>query len=75
MLKYLHTDFKIQDKKRTKVPTSASQAMYGGKLPSSWMVKVNNRWLRVYIMNYGNIGTAYVLIKGEQYIVLQSDLE
>ena len=42
------------------------RSTYGRKLPSSWMVKPSIRWLRVYVMQYGNAGTPYVIINGRE---------
>ena len=33
---------------------------YGPRIPSSYKVRWNNRWYRVYIANYGNSGSAYI---------------
>jgi hypothetical protein len=33
---------------------------YGSRIPSSYMVKYNGRWRRVYVCIYGNAGTAYI---------------
>jgi len=44
---------------------------YGRKFPTSYMVKLDmgfmtfKGWRRVYVMNYGNAVSAYVLHKGE----------
>jgi len=44
---------------------------YGGKLASSKMVKLGNRWRRIYVACYGNSGTAYVT-KGKDWLVIRS---
>jgi hypothetical protein len=33
---------------------------YGARIPTTYMVKVNNRWLRVYCRIYSNSGTFYI---------------
>jgi hypothetical protein len=45
---------------------------YGSKIPTRYMVKYesgrkyeNSRWRRVYIMQYGNAGSAYILFRGK----------
>ena len=47
---------------------------YGKKIPTSYMVKLNNRWLRVYCAIYSNIGTMYIISKGEKIIFNGVDL-
>jgi hypothetical protein len=42
---------------------------YGGKLTTTRMVEYLGRWRRVYVMQWSNAGTAYVLVKGERVIV------
>ena len=43
---------------------------YGGKIPSSLMVKVGNRWRRIYVACYSNNGTAYIL-QGKDWLVVR----
>lgn len=38
---------------------------YGAKIPTSYMVKHENRWKRVYCCIYSNSGTCYILSKGK----------
>lgn len=33
---------------------------YGNKIPSVYMVQWEGRWRRVYVCQYGNVGTAYI---------------
>jgi hypothetical protein len=33
---------------------------YGRRIPSPYMVRHNGRWRRVYVCQYGNVGTAYI---------------
>lgn len=42
---------------------------YGGKIPTSRMVKVDGRWRRVYVACYSNLGTAYI-VKGKDWITV-----
>ena len=42
---------------------------YGGKIPTTLMVKHNNRMKRVYLMIYSNSGTCYILDHGQRLIV------
>ena len=39
---------------------------YGRKIPSPYRVLFRGRWRRVYVMCYGNSGTEYVLINGQE---------
>lgn len=38
---------------------------YGSRVPTRHWVKINNVWRRVYVMQYGNSGSAYVMVNGE----------
>jgi len=42
---------------------------YGRKIPTRYMVKYNNRWMRVYCCIYSNIGTCYIE-SNRQWIVV-----
>ena len=55
--------------KETECPSNSSRAGYGGKIPTKYMVFIDNKWRRVYCRIYSNIGTLYVLIKGERVII------
>ena len=33
---------------------------YGKRIPTSYMVKHNNKWRRVYCCIYSNVGTCYI---------------
>ena len=39
---------------------------YGGKLTSTKMLKHNGRLYRIYIAQYGNAGSAYIIKKGKR---------
>jgi hypothetical protein len=41
---------------------------YGGKIPSTKMVKHEGRWRRIYVACYSNGGTAYIT-RGADWIV------
>ena len=47
----------------------ATVSGYGAKIPTRWTVKHMNRWKRVYCRVYSNIGTLYIMHKGERLIV------
>ena len=55
--------------KETECPYSNSKTGYGDKIPTQYMVFVENKWRRVYCRVYSNSGTLYVLIKGERVII------
>lgn len=44
---------------------------YGEKIPTSYMLKLKGfpRPRRVYVRNYGNAGTAYIIFGGDEYNV------
>ena len=48
---------------------SDSRTGYGSKIPTPCMVFIDNKWRRVYCRIYSNVGTCYVLIKGERVII------
>lgn len=58
-----------QDAPRNPYPSG-----YGRKIPTRYMLKLGKRWHRVYMMQYSNSGSAYVLLKGEERF-LHSDVE
>lgn len=39
---------------------SFTRTGYGGRIPTAYQVKVNNRWRRVYCACWSNAGTCYV---------------
>ena len=39
---------------------------YGAKIPSSKCVRVNGRLRRVYVTQYGNAGSAWIILNGER---------
>lgn len=42
---------------------------YGGKTPTRYMVRYVNRWHRVYMMQFGNSGTPYIIVGGEDLVL------
>ena len=42
---------------------------YGRKIPTTLMLKYNGRWHRIYCCIYSNVGTCYIVSKGEWVIV------
>ena len=55
--------------KETECHKSNSKTGYGGKINTKYMVFIDNKWRRVYCRIYSNIGTCYVLIRGERVII------
>ena len=55
--------------KVTECPHSNSRTGYGDKIPTQYLVFIAKKWRRVYCRQYSNIGTLYVLIKGERVII------
>ena len=46
---------------------------YGRKIPTSYMVKHNNRLKRVYCAIFSNSGTLYIINKGDWIVVSEGD--
>ena len=42
---------------------------YGSKIPTSKKIKYNGIWHRIYCAIYSNIGTCYIISKGQKIIV------
>lgn len=47
---------------------------YGGKIPTRYRLRYAGRVRRVYVMVYGNSGSAYVVVNGSD-LFLDSDTE
>jgi len=41
-----------------------SASGFGSKIPTGYTVRLCGRWRRVYVMQYGNAGSAYVVYQG-----------
>jgi hypothetical protein len=50
--------------KVTDTPRHYSATGYGPKIPTSYMLQCWGVWRRVYVVNYGNAGSAYVIRGG-----------
>ena len=48
---------------------SYTRSGYGKKIPTTKVIKYQNRWYRIYCCIFSNIGTAYILVKGESIVV------
>ena len=65
----------VTDHKTTTAPLSGQTVSgYGGKVPTRHMVRYAGRWHRVYVMVYGNSGSAYI-VKGGETLHLDTDTE
>jgi len=61
---------RVTDKRQGPPPINRSRTGYGGKIPSSWELQLDGRrWHRVYVMQWSNMGTPYVLVKGQQLLL------
>lgn len=41
----------------------------GAKIPTWYMLKIGKRMHRVYVRQYGNAGSAFIVYKGEKYFL------
>lgn len=64
------TDVRVDDV----TPPNPYPSGYGRKVPTRYMVQLGKRWHRVYMMQYGNSGSAYVIRKG-QTLFLETETE
>jgi hypothetical protein len=76
-LTYLDKPFETQDRPMPHhlCGLSWTATGYGGKIPSTRMIRIEGEkvWRRVYVMVYSNSGTAYVVIKGQNHVIRDSD--
>ena len=42
---------------------------YGNKIPTQYMLRIDNRWHRVYCICYSNSGSLYVLRNKESFFL------
>jgi hypothetical protein len=56
---------KVSEVLETVAPVNRSISGYGSKIPTRWKIKYAGRWYRVYVMQYGNSGSAYIKVLGE----------
>lgn len=52
---------------QTDTPYNRSVSGYGSKLPTSWKVRIQKRWYRVYVVCWSNSGSAYVKVGKEKH--------
>ena len=70
-LHYLNLLNIVTHKESPVAPYSGRGALgYGRKIPINRMVQLfDKRWRRVYACQYSNAGTAYILVKGDWWII------
>jgi hypothetical protein len=68
-MKYLDPS-RVTGKRQTAPPMNRSRTGYGNKIGTSWLLQLDGkRWHRVYVIQWSNSGTAYVVTKsGPQYL-------
>ena len=74
MTEIKYTDPELVTSVMTRTPGTPEYRTYGPKLRSRYMVHYLGRWRRVYIMQYGNAGSLYITVKGED-LFLDTDTE
>lgn len=61
-------------KRETEAPANRSKTGYGPKIPTSWELQLTDkRWRRVYVAQYSNSGTAYIIVDGERHVIGEID--
>lgn len=62
---------RITGVKHTQLPMRGQTVCgYGKRIPSTRMLQLDGyRWHRVYVMQWSNMGTPYVAIKGERHLL------
>ena len=59
--------------KETTAPRNNSVTGYGARIPTAYMVKVSNRWRRVYCAIFSNSGTLYIGARPKTGVIVQID--
>jgi hypothetical protein len=58
----------------TDTPRNPYRSGYGPKVPTRYQIKYAGRWRRVYMMQYGNAGSAYIMVdKTERFLDLDTE--
>jgi len=60
---------KVNELPWQKAGLSYTATGYGAKIPTRHMVRINDRWYRVYCTIYSNAGTCWVSKGGKKIIV------
>jgi hypothetical protein len=57
---------RVTAKRQTDAPPNRSRTGYGSKIPTAWLLQLDGkRWHRVYVVQWSNSGSAYVLSRGK----------
>lgn len=56
----------VADVRRGEAPRHYSASGYGNKIPTQWEIKIGSRWHRVYVIQWSNAGSAYVIVGGKR---------
>jgi len=60
-------DKRVTAKRATTPPIHRSASGYGSKIPTQWLLQIDGkRWHRVYVVQWSNAGSCYVLVGGER---------
>lgn len=73
-------DFKIKPLLWQKRGKQYTVTGYGSKIPTEYMIKVNDdcgrRWHRIYCSIYGNSGASYIIVKNRRkYIQFDTEIK
>ena len=56
--------------RQTKPPANMSRTGYGPKIGTSWELQLRDkRWRRVYVMQWSNLGTPYIVVDGKEVLL------
>ena len=55
--------------KVTPTPTNPYAAGYGPRTPTRYMILYLGHWRRVYVMQYANSGSAYIMVANDIYFL------
>ena len=67
----VYPDYIAEKKPFKGSPHAGRDAMgYGSKIPTDWMICIEKRWHRVYVVCYSNVGTAYIKTQQHPFVVV-----
>lgn len=73
-LEFTGTNVKVNELNWQKAGLSYTATGYGEKIATRYMVWYENRWRRVYVRQFSNAGTLFIVVRGEKMIVnIQTD--
>ena len=72
-IKYLHdtTSFKVRERPCKSHGQNAQS--YGRKISTGYIIQIGSRWHRVYATCYSNAASYWVMYRGEQWHLTESD--